>query len=147
METNEIQTMKALAEDATAGIAARKAQNALCFHYDICYDHTGQPKSLPAPRTPKPTYNELVSKLNTSSAYPNPADAYVTVSYTLLHSKVNSTMEVYDGTGRKLESRTLGEGYEGQQLLDTRKLSSGVYLYHIVQDGKKVSEGKFIVTH
>ncbi|MCA1752403.1 MAG: T9SS type A sorting domain-containing protein [Flavobacteriales bacterium] len=50
-------------------------------------------------------------------------------------------------TGRKLESRTLGEGYEGQQLFDTRRLSSGVYLYHIVQEGKKVSEGKFIVTH
>jgi hypothetical protein len=147
LDSSDIQAMKTIAEDESAGIAARKAQNALCFHYDICYDRTGQPKSGAQPLKPKPSYKELVSMLNTATAYPNPADGYVTLAYTLLHSKANTTMVVYDGTGRKLETRNLGEGYEGQQLFDTRRLSSGVYLYHIAQEGKKVNEGKFIVTH
>jgi hypothetical protein len=36
---------------------------------------------------------------------------------------------------------------EGQQLIDTRKIPNGVYLFQIVQEGKKVSDGKFVVTH
>ncbi len=41
----------------------------------------------------------------------------------------------------------LGEVYEGQQLIDTRKLPNGMYFFQISQEGKKVGEGKFVVTH
>ncbi|MCA1752400.1 MAG: T9SS type A sorting domain-containing protein [Flavobacteriales bacterium] len=147
MDSADVQFMQTIAEDETAGMAARKAQNVLCFHYDICYDMEGQPKSEFTPRKPKPSYEQLLAQLNTSTAFPNPADRHVTIGYTLLKAKERTAMHVYDLSGRQIDSRGLGKVYEGQQLFDTRKLPSGVYLFKIVQEGKKISEGKFIVTH
>jgi hypothetical protein len=43
--------------------------------------------------------------------------------------------------------RNLGEVFEGQQLIDTRTHSNGVYIYEIVQEGERVLSGKFIVNH
>jgi len=147
LSPTEISNLRNIAESSTAGIAAKKAQNALCFHYNICYTPQGQPKSNAAPRKPQTTYEELVAKLNTVNAYPNPGDTYITIAYTLLHAKDETTLLIYDALGRQIESRQLGEAYEGQQLLDTRKMPDGVYIYQVIQDGKKVSEGKFVITH
>lgn len=136
--------MKQAFAGKTAGIVA---QNALCFHYSICYNEQGQPKSTGTARSPKPTYEELLSKLNTATAYPNPSDAYVTIAFTFLHAKDGTELHVFDGLGRQIMSNPIGEVYEGQQFIDTRKLPNGVYPYQIVQEGVKVSEGKFAVVH
>ncbi len=131
-----------------AGLAAQKAQNALCFHYNICYDAVGSPKSNnSAPRKPKPTYEELIAKANTSSAYPNPSDFYITLAYSFLQAQEQSFLTVFDNLGREIQSRNLGKVYQGQELIDTRKLPNGIYLYQVSQNGKKVSDGKFVVTH
>jgi hypothetical protein len=147
LSPTEISNLRNIAENSTAGLAAKKAQNALCFHYDICYTLQGQPKSIAAPRKPQATYEEIVAKLNTVNAYPNPGDQYVTIAYTVLHALEETYLHIFDATGRKIESRMLGKVYDGQQLMDTRKLPNGVYLFQIVQDSKKVSDGKFVVTH
>jgi hypothetical protein len=55
LDSTAIFSYKAIAENLTAGLAAQKAQNASCFHYAICYDAQGQPKSNGAPRKPKPS--------------------------------------------------------------------------------------------
>jgi hypothetical protein len=86
-------------------------------------------------------------KLNTTTAYPNLSEQYVTIAYTFLHAKEQSTLGIFDYLERQVEVRNLGEVYEGQQLIDTRKLPNGVYPYQIVQEGMKVSEGKIVVTH
>lgn len=147
LDSNHIQALIAIAENNTAGIAAHKSKNALCFHYDICYDAQGQPKNDATPRKPKPTYQELIDQLNTATAYPNPSDQFITIAYTFLHAKDQSSLSIFDNMGRQIEVRNLGEVYEGQQLIDTRKLSNGIYPYQILQNSVKVSEGKFVVTH
>ncbi len=147
LDSIHIQSIMAIAENNTAGKAAQKAQNALCFHYDICYDAQGQPKSNTLPRAPKPTYQELISQINTATAYPNPTDQHVTIAYTLLQAKEETYLTVIDNLGRPIANRTLGEVYEGQQLIDTRKLANGIYFYRITQEGQEVGEGKFVVTH
>lgn len=147
LDSSEVQALIALPEAGSTDLAARKAQNALCFHYDICYDMQGQPKSQEAPRKPKPSYEEMVAKLNAASAYPNPSDSYITISYTLIQAKAQTNLRIVDNLGRQVEMRNLGEVYEGQQLIDTRKLSNGMYFFQITQEGKKVHEGKFVVTH
>ncbi len=147
LSPTEISSLRNIAENSTAGLAAKKAQNALCFHYQICYDAQGQPKNNAAPHKPQSTYEELLARLNTVTAYPNPSDQYVTIAYTLLHAKEATQLLVYDTQGRQIESRQLGEAYEGQQLIDTSKMADGVYLFQIVQEAKKVSDGKFVVTH
>lgn len=122
-------------------------QDALCFHYNICYDAIGSPKSIATPQKPKATYNELIAEINTTSAYPNPASSYVTIQFNFLRAEEKSILLVYDNLGRQVLSRNIGKIYDGQELIDTRKLTDGLYLYQWVQNGKKVSDGKFLVIH
>jgi hypothetical protein len=49
--------------------------------------------------------------------------------------------------GRKVSSYTIGTNTQGVEILDTRKLVSGLYIVEIVQEGKHVSSSKFIVQH
>jgi len=49
------------------------------------------------------------------------------------------------GGGVKNVKYAIGQIYEGQNVLDTRKHANGVYIYEIVQDGKQVLNGKLIV--
>ena len=93
------------------------------------------------------TYNELIAEINTTSAYPNPASSYVTIQFNFLRAEEKSILLVYDNLGRQVLSRNIGKIYDGQELIDTRKLTDGLYLYQWVQNGKKVSDGKFLVIH
>jgi hypothetical protein len=79
--------------------------------------------------------------------YPNPADQYVQLEYELLFAKRNTVMNVYDQVGRKVNSYTIGTNTKGVEILDTRKLVSGLYIVEIVQEGQHVSSEKFIVQH
>lgn len=138
--------MNKLAENPHGGITAQKAQNALCFHYNICYTSDGTPKNNTFQDTkPYPSKQEVFSHVNTSNAYPNPAVDYTTIQYNLLKAKENTELHIYDALGRRVQTVTIGQVYEGQSLLDTRRHANGVYIYEIVQDGKQVLNGKFIV--
>jgi hypothetical protein len=79
--------------------------------------------------------------------YPNPANEYVQLEYELLFAKRNTVMNVYDQVGRKVNSYTIGTNTKGVEILDTRKLVSGLYIVEIVQEGQHVSSEKFIVQH
>ena len=78
---------------------------------------------------------------------PNPADQFVQLEYELLFSKRNTVMTVYDQLGKEVSSYTVGTAQQGVEILDTRKLVSGLYIVEIVQEGKHVSSSKFIVQH
>jgi hypothetical protein len=79
--------------------------------------------------------------------YPNPADQFVQLEFELFFSKVNTVMNVYDQLGRKVSTYTIGTNTQGVEVLDTRKLVSGLYIVEIVQEGQHVSSEKFIVQH
>lgn len=147
LDENGIIAIKSIADSPDGGLAAFKAQNLLCFHYQICYDLAGNPKSLSALKKPVLSRDELISLLNTSNAYPSPANDYITISYDLLKAVESTKFIAFDGLGRQIENRMLGELYEGQELIDTRKIPNGIYLYQILQNGIKVLDGKFVVSH
>lgn len=144
LNTSEIASLTALADNDDAGLAQNKAQNALCFHYGICPVPVGTPKNSETPK-PKPTKEELVEKLNTSAAYPNPATDFVTIEFELLFARENTRLSVFDPLGREVESRILGLNYQGQELFDTRNWGDGLYIYSITQDEELLETGKFTI--
>jgi hypothetical protein len=79
--------------------------------------------------------------------YPNPADQFVQLEFELFFSKVNTVMNVYDQLGRKVSTYTIGTNTQGVEVLDTRKLVSGLYIVEIVQEGRQISSNKIIVQH
>jgi hypothetical protein len=121
--------MNKLAENPDGGITAQKAQNALCFHQNICYTSDGTPKNNTFQDTkPYPSKQDVLSYVNTSNAYPNPAVDYTTIQYNLLKAKENTVLHMYDASGRQVETIVIGQVYEGQNVLDTRKHTNGVYI-------------------
>jgi len=89
----------------------------------------------------------LIRAQNTISISPNPADQYIQLEYELLFSKRNTVMNIYDQLGRKVSTYTIGTNTQGVEILDTRKLVAGLYIVDVVQEGKQVISGKFIVQH
>lgn len=120
LPASDVATLKGFAENGT-GTAAQKAQNALCFHYGICYDNHGNPKSnsSPKPNKPYPNEKEVLSHFNNSNVFPSPASAYTTIDYNLLYANEKTILSVYDAIGRRVLTRTLGNTYQGLELIDT----------------------------
>ena len=144
LNSSELTSLISIADDDNAGIAQNKAQNALCFHYDICYAPVGTPKNNQLPII-RPTKEELLDQLNVMTAFPNPATDYITVEYQLLSTSENTILSVFDPLGREVESRTLGMNYEGQELFDTRSWSDGMYIFTLRQNDELVQTGKFTI--
>jgi hypothetical protein len=148
LDTTEINFLATIADDPTAGTAGARAENILCFFYGMCTPPPSTPKSnVVSPRKPKPNIQALIEAQNKVKISPNPADQYVQLEYELLFSKRNTAMTVYDQLGKEVSSYTIGTAQHGVEILDTRKLVSGLYIVEIVQEGQHVSSEKFIVQH
>jgi hypothetical protein len=148
LDSTQIDWLINMANDPEAGTAADRAENILCFFYDICSPPPSVPKSNGiAQRKPKPTAEELIRDLNKVVFAPNPADQYIQLEYELLFAKEHTEMRVYDQLGRLVTTYTIGMNTRGVEILDTRKMAQGVYIVEIVQNQKQVFSDKFIVQH
>jgi hypothetical protein len=148
LDSVQVDYLITMANNPESGTAGARAENILCFFYEICSPPAPSPKSnIVSPRKPKPNLEELIKAQNTVAISPNPADQYVQLEYELLFSKQNTVMNIYDQLGRKVSSYTIGTNTQGVEILDTRKLVAGLYIVEIVQEGKQVFSDKFIVQH
>ena len=145
---SELPELERIANVVPGGIAAERAENILCFHYDICSDDPGAPKNNGTKsRKPKVTLEEAMDEANRVKVAPNPADSYIEFEYEILLSGHENTLRIIDTQGRPVEVWNLGEAEKGIKVLDTRRLPNGVYFFELVQDSEKMKGGKFIVQH
>jgi hypothetical protein len=148
LDSTQIDWLVNLANDPESGTAGARAENILCFFYEICSPPPASPKSNKVKELkPKPTLDELLQEQNIIRVSPNPADQYVQLEYNLLFAKNPTEMHVYDQLGRKVISYIIGLNTQGVEILDTRKLVQGLYIVEIVQEEKQISSKKFIVQH
>lgn len=86
--------------------------------------------------------NEMSSKITDLSVFPNPSINYINLT---TQSNNAAIVEVYDLTGKKIETHTFNNGQVG---FKTCCLAPGVYIYE-VKDNNKVTltGGKFSVVH
>lgn len=86
--------------------------------------------------------NNLISSIN---AYPNPANEYTTISYSLTKPSV-VTLTVTDITGKLVHSENINMSTSGYGIynLNTSEYSEGTYFYTINSNGVSKT-GKFIV--
>ncbi|NEN22831.1 T9SS type A sorting domain-containing protein [Cryomorpha ignava] len=90
---------------------------------------------------------DLFDTQNSVKTVPNPADEFIQLEISLLFSKENTFLNVFDLEGRKLQSRTIGDVNDTLFVLDTRELTPGIYILEIIQDEKQIFTDKFIVQH
>ncbi len=82
-----------------------------------------------------------------SQNYPNPADAFTKIEYTL-HDASNVTIEVRDIQGRIMETIAPGMQQSGSHEVNvnTTQYASGTYFFTFTAGGKEVTQ-KFVVMH
>lgn len=148
LDSTEISFLLTMSNVPFGGIASERAENILCFFHDICKDPNPAPKSAATqPKKPKPQLDELLSRQNAVKTLPNPADAYIQLEISLLFSKERTFLNIFDIDGRKVQSRKIGDVNDTVIVLDTRKLTPGVYILEILQENKQIFTDKFVVQH
>jgi len=145
---SELPELERIANEVPGGIAAARAENILCFFYNLCAPLSSATKSQKQkPIKPRAPLEELLNSQNKVKLHPNPADQWVQLEYELLFDKPGTVLYIYDELGRKIETRAIGQNTRGLEVIDTRALPPGLYIAEIVQEGKPIYSGKFMVQH
>lgn len=76
--------------------------------------------------------------------YPNPAENYIKLAYTLPKNIREAKVSIYDIKGNIVKTYTIDKNYK-ELLIDTQEFSNGAYLCQIYSNGMKISDTKFIV--
>lgn len=84
-----------------------------------------------------------ISKIGSvrTSVYPNPANEIITLQ---LYKPGKVKVLLNDVLGRKMDEY---ETAESTVKISTTAYPNGLYIYHLIKDDQKISEGKFIVCH
>ncbi len=97
------------------------------------------------------TFDVLTSGINEISrgtlsvASPNPANTFTNVNYTVPSLK-EGKLVIYNMLGTVVKEYRLTNS-QSSMILSTSDLSSGVYVYSLINDGKPVSTKKLVVAH
>lgn len=86
------------------------------------------------------------ASIHVSNIYPNPANAFVNLSYEIRKSNTAAEITFYDMLARKVSTYELNS-FDRKLRVDTRDWDSGIYLYQLIIDGKKVATKKLLVRH
>lgn len=85
-------------------------------------------------------------KITVSNIYPNPANDFAVFDYTISGNLNNASMAFYNLLGNEIASFELDKS-DRKLKVNTTNWDSGVYLYQLVVDNKKVVTKKLLVRH
>lgn len=85
-------------------------------------------------------------KITVSNIYPNPANDFASVDYSITGNINDASMSFYNLLGNEVGSFELDKN-DRKLKVQTTNWDSGVYLYQLVVDGKKVVTKKLLVRH
>jgi Secretion system C-terminal sorting domain len=85
-------------------------------------------------------------KLTVSNIYPNPANDFATIDYIITGNVNEASMSFYNLLGNEVASYELDKS-DRRLKVQTTNWDSGIYLYQLVVDGKKLVTKKLLVRH
>jgi hypothetical protein len=85
-------------------------------------------------------------KITVSNIYPNPANDYATVDYIISGNVNEASMSFYNLLGHEVANYELDKN-DRKLKVQTTSWDSGIYLYQLVVDGKKLVTKKLLVRH
>lgn len=78
-----------------------------------------------------------------SNPWPNPANNYVRISYSLTEANIESRLVITELSGKVIETHQL-TSRKGEIELNTAKLAPGLYLYSLVQSDRRLITRKLV---
>ncbi|MCK9163760.1 MAG: T9SS type A sorting domain-containing protein [Bacteroidales bacterium] len=86
-------------------------------------------------------------KSSSLEVYPNPANSYTTINYTLSSDYNTGKIVIRNMIGKEVKTISINGGSSAKQVVSTSDLPNGVYFYSIVGEGQTISTKKLIVKH
>lgn len=123
------------------------AQNALQHQGSMQIHQVHLPQSEPQGRraaNKEQALQQLREDLTVLKLYPNPANAYATLSFELPQEVEEATLVIADLTGKIVNRITLN-GKKGQQLIDIRNLPAGMYITSVVCKSGILKREKIVI--
>jgi len=91
--------------------------------------------------------NEIPSEFSLSQNYPNPFNPVTKIKFTL-PKESNVTLKVFDITGQEVKTLIDGLSFKAGTItydFDGSQLSSGVYFYSLIADGRNIDTKKMVL--
>jgi hypothetical protein len=85
-------------------------------------------------------------RITATNLYPNPADDYTEIEYSISQSVNDARLSFYNVLGTEVKGIELDKN-EKKVRIPTRDMNSGIYLYQLSVDGKSMVTKKLIVRH
>lgn len=120
------------------------ASHLLCYNYGICRSpYTGDADEEPKAFVRRPA-KQTITPTPKLELKPNPANAWVVVTYDLLNLLSDQQLVFRDALGRVVHQAPLAS-VAGQELVDTRGLTAGAYTVELHQDAAPVESERLII--
>jgi hypothetical protein len=127
-------------------LAGLQASNLLDFAYGVKYINC--PPSPDGPVKQKiGNKGDLLNKIYQPrvTVLPNPSNDWVAFSYQIFKGEYNSSIRISNLNNEVIKNIPLN-GYQGQVVMDTREIPSGMYIYTLI-NGPFSKSGKLSISH
>ncbi len=145
LDSNQISFLHEIAT-LSIGLAGLQASNILEFGYGEPVINCPPSQQRAIRDRSSTSYNTFLSSDEPKiSVWPNPANNWAVFTYSFINQVSDSYIEILNLNNRKIRVIKLNNS-NGQVIIDTRNLNSGVYIY-VIKSGTYAKTGKLSVMH
>ena len=135
-----------LAKNSTLskGISFNSKNNYTQFYRDLLISNNS--KNIDSKSIANPVQESAAEKIKVSNIYPNPANDYAYLDYTVNGNFNAANISFFNLLGKQVVEYPLGK-YSEKLKINTSNWESGIYMYQLIIDGKKIATKKLLVRH
>ena len=126
------------------GISFNSKNNYTQFYRDILITNTK--KNTDSKSVANVTQETGSDKVRVSNIYPNPANDFAYIDYTVSGNFNTANVTFFNLLGKQVADYPLNK-YNDKLKVQTSSWESGIYMYQLIIDGKKIATKKLLVRH
>jgi hypothetical protein len=126
------------------GISYNSKNNYTQFYRDLLISNKS--KNVDSKVVTNPAQENGTEKVKVSNIYPNPANDYAYLDYTVNGNFNSANVSFFNLLGKQVSEYPLSKSSEKLKI-NTSNWESGIYMYQLIIDGKKITTKKLLVRH
>ena len=126
------------------GISFNSKNNYTQFYRDLLINNNS--KKTEARVVVSQVQENFAEKITVSNIYPNPANDFAYIDYTVSGNFTAANVSFFNLLGKQLAEYPLTKSNDKLRI-NTSSWESGIYMYQLIIDGKKVATKKLLVRH
>lgn len=126
------------------GISFNSKNNYTQFYRDLLISNNS--KNSEAKVVANQVQENSAEKIKVSNIYPNPANDFAYIDYTVNGNFTSANVSFFNLLGKQLAEYPLSKNSDKLRI-NTSAWESGIYMYQLIIDGKKIATKKLLVRH